>query len=553
MNIFTENRDFYPTPKELVRKLVGGIDFDTIIHILEPSAGSGNIVNELEEIRRETISRRDVKFDIDCIEIDENLRHILKGNGKKVVHNDFLTYNTYKEYDLIVMNPPFSQGVKHLLKALEMQERNGGEVRCILNAESLRNLCTNERKDLFNRLMRYNADITYLTETFADADRQTNVEIALIKVKLPTVDIKSFIFEQAKLRKAMEVRECPEYEETQLIEGDFIKATISQYELEVEAGINLIKEYYAMQPLLACNFGKNESGEITQEGGCILSLDMAYNRGNYSNCLSINEYIRQVRCKYWTALFNNPAFTDKLTSNLVNMYRNKVAELANYDFSFYNICEIRQDMINNMIRGVEDTIIALFDEFSHKHYYYDETSQNIHYYNGWKTNKAWYINDKVIIPLSGFRDLCYSWGGFKPTDYKVINKLADIEKCFNYLDKGLTSDVSLRVVLENAERRGVSKKIFTKYFELTFYKKGTCHIRFLNKDLLKKFNIYGSQKKAWLPPSYGSKSYEDMTEEEKEVIDAFEGEAEYKRTCLNKDYFLVKNEDLLLLETQEVS
>lgn len=553
MNIFTENRDFYPTPKELIRKMVAGVDFEMLMHVLEPSAGAGNIVDELEEIRKETMYRRDVKFDIDCIELDENLRHILKGSGKRVVHNDFLTYNSYKEYDLIVMNPPFSQGAKHLLKALDMQERNGGEIRCILNAETLRNPCTNERKDLVNRLAQYDADITFLTEAFSDANRQTDVEIALIRVKLPAVERKSFIFEQARLRKSMEVRECSEYEQTQIVEADFIKSIIQQYELEVEAGIHLIKEYYALQPMIACDFGKDENGEVVQKGGCILSLDMAYNRGNYSSSLSVNEYIRQVRIKYWRALFNNPAFTEKLTGNLVSMYRNKVSELADYDFSFYNICEIQIDMINNMIAGVEDTIVALFDEFSHKHFWYDETSNNIHYYNGWKTNKSWYINDKVIIPLSAFRDLCYSWGGFKPTNYEVMQKLTDIEKCFNYLDKGLTMDVSLKDVLQEAETQEQSKKIITKYFELTFFKKGTCHIKFLNKDLLKKFNIYGSQKKAWLPPSYGTKTYEEMTEEEKAVIDDFEGEAEYKRTCANKEYFLVKKDDLMLLEVQEAS
>ena len=36
------------------------------------------------------------------------------------------------------MNPPFAQGEKHLLKALEMQER-GGAIICILNAETIRN------------------------------------------------------------------------------------------------------------------------------------------------------------------------------------------------------------------------------------------------------------------------------------------------------------------------------------------------------------------------------------------------------------------------------
>lgn len=54
---------------------------------------------------------------VDCIEIDPELRNILKGKNHHVVHDDFLTFHTYKQYDLIVMNPPFSEGDKHLLKS----------------------------------------------------------------------------------------------------------------------------------------------------------------------------------------------------------------------------------------------------------------------------------------------------------------------------------------------------------------------------------------------------------------------------------------------------
>ena len=59
-----------------------------------------------------------------------------------------------------------------------------------------------------------------------------------------------------------------------------------------------------------------------------------------------------------------------------------------------------------------------------------------------------------------------------------------------------------------------------------------------NEELLKKFNIFGSQNKGWLPPGYGKKPYKDMTEEEKKVIDEFEGEKEYDKVMNNKDYYL---------------
>ena len=64
----------------------------------------------------------------------------------------------------------------------------------------------------------------------------------------------------------------------------------------------------------------------------------------------------------------------------------------------------------------------------------------------------------------------------------------------------------------------------------TFYKKGTCHIEFTNADVLKSFNIFASQKKGWLPPSYGKKTYHDMSTADRAVVDSFEGETSYNDT-----------------------
>ena len=49
--------------------------------------------------------------DIDCIEIDALLRNTLEGRGFRVIHDDFLSFQTQKRYSLIVMNPPFDRGL----------------------------------------------------------------------------------------------------------------------------------------------------------------------------------------------------------------------------------------------------------------------------------------------------------------------------------------------------------------------------------------------------------------------------------------------------------
>ena len=545
-NMFTNNSDFYPTPKNLIDKMLDGLEWKMIHTILEPSAGKGNIVEVLRE--KQKFNNKwytTIKLDIDCIESDENLRAILKEKNIRVVHDDFLTYDTMKEYDLIVMNPPFSNGCKHLLKALEFQQRNGGAVVCLLNAETLKNECNNERIMLNRMLREYNADVQYIRDAFVDAERKTGVEVALVKVKLPDIHRESVIFDG--LERAIARKECVyDAENTQVAENDFFKAIVEQYKMEVEAGVKFIREYYAMAPRILYRFKKDEkTGKTVQSGGNILDLRIG------RSSATINEYIREIRGKYWSALFDNPKFIGQLTYDLQRAYYNKVEELKDYEFSLHNIYELKIDMSKKVVKGIEDTIISLFDELSSKYSYYDECTNNIHYFTGWRTNKAWIVNKKVIIPLRGWRDLEYSWGGFKPTNSEVSGKLKDIEKCFNYLDGGLTEAVDLEKSLEFAEEYGESKNIVLKYFNVTFYKKGTCPITFTNEELLKKFNIFGAQHKGWLPPSYGKKKYSDMTSEEKAVVNDFEGEAEYNKVMCNTSYYLADTNSMLMLDMAE--
>lgn len=529
--MFKDNKDFFPTPLTLINKMISNVDFNQVKTILEPSAGKGDILEVLEQKRKYY-----KHLDIDCIELDQNLQLILKGKNYRLIHDDFLTFDSMKQYDLILANFPFSDGEKHLLKALQMQERSGGAIICIVNAETLRNDYTNARKDINRRLTEYNAEIEYITDGFVDAERKTYVEVALIKVIIPEVKTDSFILDG--LKKAQEQREYVEQDQTSIVENDFFKAIVNQYNLEVKAGINLIKEYYAMSPFILSEFDKDG-----QKGKPILELDLESNHNGYSNKLTINGFIEAVRFKYWTALFNNQKFIGKLTENLRYEFYKKINELKQYDFTLYNIKQLQVEMSKNVVKGVEETILKLFEELSYKHHWRDDTSSNIHYYNGWKTNQSWIINKKVIIPLSA-----YGWGGYRPTDYKVLDKLTDIEKCFNYLDGGLTEALDLQEQLKFAEGCGETKKIPLKYFKVTFYKKGTCHIEFNNLELLKKFNIFGSQHKGWLPPSYGKKTYKDMTQEEKAVVNEFEGQEEYKKTLANKNYYIFDGNNVMMLE-----
>ena len=81
-----EDVGFYPTPPELVEKMLEGVEWRSIKTVLEPSAGKGNIVygvlNAIYKYRhrnwRSFYDSRDfMGIKIDCIEIDPNLRGVL--------------------------------------------------------------------------------------------------------------------------------------------------------------------------------------------------------------------------------------------------------------------------------------------------------------------------------------------------------------------------------------------------------------------------------------------------------------------------------------------
>jgi hypothetical protein len=273
-------------------------------------------------------------------------------------------------------------------------------------------------------------------------------------------------------------------------------------------------------------------GEDKAFSGC--SLDLELNRETATE----NRYVRTVRKKYWSALFCAPQFMNQLTSNLQTQLQTRVNELADYEFSAYNIMEIMIQMNAQMNDGVEKTIMDLFEKWTVK-WHYDENSKNRHYFDGWKTNDAFAVNKKVICRLNAFENWSYKYDPeFRV--YKVWHEIEDIQKVFNYLDGGRTKwDEGVQETLQKAQDAGQTAKIETKYFFFTFYKKGTCHIEFKDMNLLARFNIFAARNKNWLPPSFGKKKYDQMTPEEQKTAKSFMGSAERYDKVVNHAYYFL--------------
>lgn len=564
------DNQFYPTPKSLLDKI--GEDFSELfnrfnrnrVSILEPSAGKGDIAEWLKKkVDSSSWGHRDSwsfwEADIDCIEIDRDLCSTLKGKHFRVVHDNFFSFDSRKRYDLIFMNPPFADGDKHLLKAISLQERYGGVIVCILNAETIRNPYTNARKELVNILRKYNATVNYYEEAFnsEDTERKTLVEVAVIGLDIPSSNIltSSLIFDKLDRDEEDRRLDIPSEDDDSreiIPDGlDWIQSYVRQYNEEVDAGITFIREYIAYESVRRLRFEDPEKSDGATEK--ILTLNIG---SDPIGSDSLNTFIKRVRHRYWSSIFIHPEFTGKLTSKMRTELQGQVREMENYDFTFHNIIELLTQIRNNTLQGIEDSIMGLFDTLSSQYSYIDNSSENIHYYNGWKTNKAHKVNKKVIIPMYGVWD-SWRWAGkteWSLRDYQAINTLRDMAKALDYIaDRTYaninTEDDIARSISSNF-KWGNTRNIETKYFFLTFYKKGTCHIVFKDEKLLEKFNLFAGKQRQWLPPDYGKKPYTHLSEEEKTVADSFSGgETGYNEIYENQGQYLVERSSLMLLSS----
>ena len=525
--------DFYPTPPALVSRMLSEVDWRIVSAVLEPSAGKGDLADAIKR-RSESARGYHQPAGVDCIELDANLQHILRGKGHNVIHDDFLTFRTVKRYDVIVANFPFSDGDSHMLHAIDLLSVHGGQLVALVNAETLRNPYTRERQRLAKWLASRGAQIEEIAGAFVDAERPTDVTVALVSVRVPRESRDAVILDS--LIDATTAGELGRDYETQhaLVDDDPVQNMLARFQLECRAGAKLIAEYEALKPLMLDRMSLVEGDGNDEYAKSIIELkiDASYTEG------WTNGYVRATRHKYWHALIGNPTFRANYTSSILGALDGKLDQLAQKDFTLFNIRQLEAELRAEIPNGIEDAILSLFDDLSRRYAYVEGTGNNIHYYDGWKSNKAHKINRKVIVPINGFS----SWpsqGKDRLDTYKIVSRLSDMVKVFQYLDGQPLDSMRLAAFsVERANEGGKFRNLDLHYFTATFFKKGTCHIQFKDQDLLDKFNIFGSQRKGWLPPSYGRRRYRDMDAEERAVVDAYQGEAAYEAVCDRADYFL---------------
>lgn len=537
---------FYPTPPSLAKRMAEKVqDSYSIRRVLDPSAGKGDLLDFLKKAesnepddpddsddefrfqRRRYWNLLPERCEYFAIEIDEDLQAILRARGQCVIDSDFLSFTGPDKFDLIMMNPPFDAGDKHLLKAIDIMYC--GQIVCLLNAETLKNPYTRTRQELVKKLDELGAEIEYIKDAFAgeDAQRSTDVEVAMVNIVIER-RVEEDLFAGADDK--VEDIDVEVEEKYELITDRKIETMVAEYKELVRIATETILKFYE---------NKRKIGGYLQ---LKVSTDPEY-RASYSPESkegkseltktvqnAINEVAVNARKAFWRSAMNLPEVTRRLTKEKADQFHNQIESRSTMDFTEHNIRAFVLNIINGYQQTLSDAVVKLFDRFSCMHAWRDTPEEkNVHYYNGWKTNDAFKINKKVIIPVG----CSYSEGGpFRgyhgwELQWGAKDDLRDIDIVLNYFDGMDSHYFGVIYALEQAFSRGCSETSSTYFSKIIAYKKGTLHLTFRDEDILRRFNIEAAKGKAWLPRDYGAKPYDALSIEYKGLVDSFEGRESY--------------------------
>jgi hypothetical protein len=254
---------------------------------------------------------------------------------------------------------------------------------------------------------------------------------------------------------------------------------------------------------------------------------------------TLNTFSTDLRKKYWMKTLTLKEVKDRMTEKKRKEFMEQINTQCDMEFTVDNI----KNFILNLMKNYDDTLTEavadIFEEMTMKYHYHEDTKKNIHLFNGWKTNEAFYVNEKVILPVrSSYQHPFLGYSGWE-LNYSAKGYLDDIDKVMNYFD-GRGEYVSISDALKEAFTTDKTRSIESTYFKISVYKKGTIHLTFLSEDIRRRFNITACKHKNWLPEDYGKKAYSDMRPEERNTVREFEGEKKYNKN-INQVGFIKKD------------
>ncbi len=477
MKLFSDNADFYPTPEEVVNTMMMG---ENIIGktILEPSAGSGNIVRWL---------KANGAGDVIACEKDKYLQKFLAGECN-LLAEDFLsvTAEQVSHVDYIVMNPPFSDGAKHILHAYEIAPV-GCTIITLCNSSNLEKRWNESYATLQETIELY-GNSEWLGNVFDTAERKTDVDVSLVKLYKEGEagnEFSNYMFSNED--DALNANETEG-----LVQYNVVRDMVNRY-------ISAVKLF---DETMAASKKINEVARFDDETGGFLPIEFVVVDCNRKVVqVSRQQYKKQLQRYYWRIIFRKLKMDKYATNGLREQINRFIEKQVEVPFTMHNIYQVLNMVIQTTGQRMDKALLEAFDLIC------SFSAENSTAGEKWKTNANYMVNRKFIVPYIVDYDPRYSslygymrlhYGG---NEYKI----EDVVKALCYIT-GTNYD-SIQDLHQFVYDRKLSYGTWYEwsFFRIKGFKKGTMHFEFLEEDVWMKFNRHVAKQRGWVLPKKSKK------------------------------------------------
>jgi hypothetical protein len=449
------NPDFYPTPPEVAAEMLDPLDLRGKT-VLEPSAGSGNLVREcLERGAAEVL----------WCEKEPRLRNMLTSlRGGYYLGHDFLQVEAHQvsHVDLIVMNPPFSADEAHILHAWEIAPP-GCEIVALCNWATVSDWRGNpytsrpgtRLQQQLSHLIEAYGSKEPLGECFTTAERPTKVAVGLVRLTKPGSRPGGDEFEGFYLGPD-EIEAQGEglipYRRSRDIVNRYVEAC-RIYDQQVEAGTRL-------RGVLDGFFGQELGLQVTIEGAPVTR----------------NRFRKDLQKAAWKHVFAEFLPAQLATSQLAKDINAFVEKQSRIPFTERNIYRMLQIVAGTQEQRVDRAVEQAIDTLTR------HTAENRYGVEGWVTNSGYMLNKRFIRPYMA--ELAYS----NPRKVRIRShggqwdEIQDLIKALCFITGRSIEEVRLPEQFgENQYWPGDWHD--WGFFQFRPYKKGTVHFEFKDQEV----------------------------------------------------------------------
>lgn len=477
MNLFRENADFYPTPEEVISIMMLG---ENILGktILEPSAGSGNIVKWL---------KKNGAGEVIACEIDAHLQKLLAGECQ-LLASDFLevTSEQISHVDFIVMNPPFSEGVKHIKHAFEIAPA-GCTIIALCNTSNIENRYSRERAELSELIELYGCSEN-LGSVFDDAERTTSVSVSLVKLYKEGSgenEFANYIFSNEE--------DVLDNNNTEgLVQYNVVRDMVNRYTSAVKLFGETMEATQKINDI--AKFSDDRYNYMPIRFGTIDDKGQAVN-------ITRQQYKKQLQKYYWRIIFNKLNMEKHATMGLREQINKFIETQVNVPFTMHNVYQVLNMVIQTTGQRMEKALLEAFDMIC------SFSAENSTAGEKWKTNANYMINKKFIVPNIVDYDPRYSsLYGYMRVHYGGNEyKIEDVVKALCYIT-GTNYD-SIQGLYRFVHDRKLSYGTWYEwsFFRIKGFKKGTMHFEFKDDEVWMRFNQAVAKHRGWVLPKKSKK------------------------------------------------